>query len=262
MKGPMVKSAVRVLEILEHFGRERRPLRLTEVAQALNCPTSSTAALLKSMVAQGYLSFDRATHAYMPTSRLPLLVNWIPIRPYDAIPLMDAMENLQRLTGEMIVLAIESGIYLEYVRTLASKEGLQLYIAPGTRRLLTQTGTGWLFLNRRSRDEALAIYDRTVAAGEVDETRFSRMDFLDRLDDHRTRDVSYVRARDLVVPVAHWGGGMVSMLLPERAGYGGLALGVGGPADRLEARLDAISDCLRAEVARVAEASANDPGHS
>lgn len=253
MSGALVKSAARVFEILEHFGRERRPMRLVDLARAIDCPTSSVAALLKSMTAQGFLSFDPSTHAYMPTSRLPLLVSWIPMRSYDAIPLIDAMENLQRSTGELIVLAVESGLYVEYVRTLASSEGLQLYVAPGTRRLMVQTGTGWQFLNRRPRDEALAIYARTVAQGEVDGTRFTRQDFLDCLNGHRNRDVSFVRARDLVVPVAHWGGGMVSMLLPERAGYGSLALGVGGPADRLEARLETISEALRVEIARLAE---------
>jgi DNA-binding IclR family transcriptional regulator len=61
MNGPSaksgeVKSAVRVLEILELLARAREPVPLREVAAELGYPRSSTHALLQTLVARGYAS--------------------------------------------------------------------------------------------------------------------------------------------------------------------------------------------------------------
>jgi hypothetical protein len=50
---PNVKSAIRVLEVLEQFGEMRQPLRLKDIASSLHYPVSSTAALLKSLATLG-----------------------------------------------------------------------------------------------------------------------------------------------------------------------------------------------------------------
>lgn len=249
---PQIKSAMRVFEILEQFDRTRIPLRLTEIAQALNLPTSSTAALLKCMNAQGYLNFDSKERRYFPTARVSRLASWIQAQDFEQGVVFNALRNLQRLTNELVLLATPNGIYLEYVETLRSTEGIQLYVAPGTKRILVQTGTGWLFLSRRPRDEARAVYDSTVRAGEIDATKFSKWSYRDRLKDNRRRTISFVRARDLVLPVAHWGGGMVSILCPVPPGHRPLALCVGGPAERLEAKLPEISRYLKAQTANIA----------
>ena len=51
----MVKSASRVLELLEMFTEEPDSLALSDVARGLNLPKSSTQALLQTLVARGYL---------------------------------------------------------------------------------------------------------------------------------------------------------------------------------------------------------------
>ncbi|MBM3606921.1 MAG: helix-turn-helix domain-containing protein [Alphaproteobacteria bacterium] len=253
METHLVKSAVRVFEILELFDLRREPLRLKDITAALNHPVSSMAALLKSMVAQGYLNFDNRSRAYLPTPRLARLGSWVPFEDFEQGVVMDTLRHIQKQSGELAVLAVEDGIHLVYEQTLNTREGIQLTIAPGTRRLLVQTGTGWLFLNLRSRVQALEVYDRTIAAGELDPARFSRAMFLERLADHARRKISYVRARDLVMPTAHWGGGMVSALIPAPAGHRPLALGVGGPADRLEAHMGMIETLLEGAIKTIAD---------
>lgn len=254
---PQVKSASRVFAILELFARRREPLRLKDVADALDLPTSSAAAILKSITAQGYFTFDAKARSYLPSPRLAQLVTWMPVRPFEEGIVFETMRRLRHRTRELIVLAVANGIYLEYVQTLRSSEGLQLYIRPGTRRLLVQTGTGWLFLGRMPEADALAIYDATIAAGALGPHEFSPSDLLERLASHRTSEISFVRARDLLRPVGHWGGGMVSRLLPVPAGHRSLAIGVAGPADRLESRLEAITRAIEVEVVRLQAAVAD-----
>ena len=247
----MVKSAVRVFEILEFFNRERRPLRLRDLVDYLDYPTSSIAALLKSMTSQGYLGFDSKSHTYMPTSRLAHLVSWIPVDTFEQGVVLDAMRTLQQSLRETVVLGAENGIYLEYVETLRSNEGIQMLIPQGTRRLLIQTGVGWQLLGRRSEADALEIYRQTVAAGEIEEREFPAADFLRKCEEFSKEDISYVKARDLVKRVAHPGGGMVSILVPVPEGHRALTIGIGGPAERLEGKMQEIFSALRDAVERI-----------
>lgn len=247
----LVKSASRVFEILECFGKERRPLRLRDFVGHLRHPTSSIAAILKSMTEQGYLIFDADSLSYLPSPRLALLVNWIPSESFEQGIVLDSMRSLQQFTNETVVLAAVKGIYLEYVETLRSTEGLQLNIPPGTRRLLIQTGTGWQFLSRWNESEALDVYRQTISLGQLTEAEFPPEKFREKLREQREHDICFVRARELLRPVAHWGGGMVSILIPVPAGHRPLAIGIGGPAERLEEKIDGISSALRAESARI-----------
>lgn len=71
MEGGLVKSALRVLEILELFDAERRPLRVADIVDRMNVPQSSASMLLKTLVARGYMDFDAASREYCPSVRRP-----------------------------------------------------------------------------------------------------------------------------------------------------------------------------------------------
>lgn len=256
MAEQVVKSAARVFAILEQFDRVRRPQRLKDIAGGLGQPVSSTAALLKSMAALGYLSFEPRTRSYLPTGRLRQIVSWVPFETFEQGIVAQAMRTLQQRTTEMIVLTVEAGIYIEYVETVRSTEGLQLYIAPGTKRLMVQTNSGWQFLNLHPRSHAIEVYDATIAAGLLDGRSFTRDAFLQCLDTHGPGDMSFARARDLVAPTAHWDGAMASLMIPVPEGHRPLILGVGGPAYRLERNLEHISHCLAAAKADIRAALA------
>ena len=68
-----VKSARRVLEVLELFAERRGPLTVGEVAAALAYPQSSASVLLQSLVALGYLVHDRGQRTFLPTLRVAFL---------------------------------------------------------------------------------------------------------------------------------------------------------------------------------------------
>jgi hypothetical protein len=93
--------------------------------------------------------------------------------------------------------------------------------------------------------------EQTIAAGELTEKEFPRATFLGRLREHAELDVAFTKARDFVRPAAHWGGGMIAALVPTAAGHRQLAIGIGGPADRLQKKLNEISAHLRAELRRL-----------
>ncbi len=248
----LVKSAARAFEILECFGKERAPMRLKELVERLGYPTSSIAALLKSMTTQGLLTFDPKSKCYMPSARLAGLVSWVPVEKFEQGVVLNAMINIQRKTHELIVLGVEKGIHIEYIETIRSSEGMQLFIPPGTQRLTIQSVMGWHFLSLYPDKHAREIYRATIKRGELAESEFSFEQLLRRVHQHRELDISFVTARDLVRPAAHWGSGMVTMMVPVPAGHRKLGIGVGGPADRLAQKLGLISEYLRLEASEIA----------
>ncbi len=72
-----VKSARRVLEILERFEAEKRPLGVSEIAQVLGYPLSSTSMLLNTLARLGYLNLDPASRKFAPTMSVAMLGDWI-----------------------------------------------------------------------------------------------------------------------------------------------------------------------------------------
>lgn len=261
--GAAVKSATRVFEILELFRETKRPLRLKEVVDQFGYPPSSVAGLLKTMTAQGYLSFDSAARTYFPTARLVQLVNWVPGIEFEGTVVRQAMENLLESTGECIVLGTINDVFVEFVEALRSTQPIQLWTPPGTRLILVNLGMGWLFLKHMLAPEQRAadnpriaqIYRRTVEFGHFKEKDFPLKALHERLDAIGEQDYLFTSASSYQenMKPGHPGGGMVSMLVPPLPGHRPLAFGVGGPAERLTANLNSIVSALRRETKKLAK---------
>jgi DNA-binding IclR family transcriptional regulator len=164
------------------------------------------------------------------------------------------MHALQQTTGELIVVGTPNDIYVDYIKALRSTQAIQLYSPAGTRRLMVQSGMGWLLLSRMERISALRIYRRTIHAGEIRASDFSERQLADRLQKLRQTDFAFTRSSDYVKTTAHTGGAMIVMLVPTATNNRSLVLGVGGPAERLAKNQKKIVKHMRAELERLADA--------
>src|SRR3546814_3014450 len=99
----VVKSAGRVLRILEYFDSVQREACVSEISRTLKWPQSSTSVLLKSLVSLGYLQNDRFRRTYRPTRRVCLLGNWVdPALVRQGALLMQA-DELARRTHKTVI---------------------------------------------------------------------------------------------------------------------------------------------------------------
>jgi DNA-binding IclR family transcriptional regulator len=113
-----VKSAVRVLEILEFFDEVQRPANVVTVSEALGYPQSSTSALLRSLVATGYLQVDRRSRTYTPTDRVSLLGSWINPPLFAEASLPRLMRAITVRTGALVLLSARNGGYSQCYHVL------------------------------------------------------------------------------------------------------------------------------------------------
>lgn len=100
-----VKTALRVIEIIETFAREKRALPLSELARLLDVPVSSCLALIRTLTSLGYLYETGRRQGYYPTGRLLAMAQ----RIARADPVLDrvypSLLELRDATRETIVFA-------------------------------------------------------------------------------------------------------------------------------------------------------------
>jgi DNA-binding IclR family transcriptional regulator len=247
MSDGLIKSARRVFDILELFRERQCPLRLKDVVDALDMPTSSAAALLKTMAQMNYLSFESTSRAYLPTLRLPQLGDWVTPASYEGGPIQEAVRRIGRKLGETILLGTATDIYVEIVDILRAREPLQYFTHVGSRVLLVHSGLGWPLLSELRDEEVARIFRRTVRQNKIERGVSS----LNRIKNgiEQVRHDGYCLSRGMVTR----GVGVVGMMMPTPARHRRLAIGIAGPQERIERNLTKILAAFRAENARLKE---------
>jgi DNA-binding IclR family transcriptional regulator len=238
----VVKSVGRVFEVLEAFNDVRKPMPAIEIAKRLNYPPSSTASLLKSLVKLGYLSFDRTDRTYFPTIRIAIISEYLHGALFGQGKLMALMGDLHSQIGETIILGIRKDLDAQYVHIIPGIYPIMLNVPPGTVRPLYKSGMGWALLSLCDDAEIRAIIARVNAADR--EERVNADEFLGIIEE--VRAIGYARSYGTYVA----GSGMIAMALPGPSPDRLVAIGAGGPVDRLQGREREIVRLMRSAIDR------------
>lgn len=137
-----VKSARRVLEILEFFAATRQPATLSRVADALAMPKSSCLALLQTLEGAGYLYQVRSQLGYYPTRKW--LDHATVISNSDALVrnLRPHLEKLRDELNETVILGRQTGNRILYLDVVESARTLRYTAYVGQVKPLHGTASG------------------------------------------------------------------------------------------------------------------------
>jgi DNA-binding IclR family transcriptional regulator len=242
----LVKSAGRVLQILELFDEIQREARVSEIAERLGFPQSSTSVLLKSLVRLGYLDYDADSRTFLPSPRVALLGAWLDKGPVRDGSLVRMLEHLSERTGGTVILAARNAIFSQYVHVLQARTAMRFHVPPGTRRLVVWSATGTALLAESSETEIGPLVRRTNAEAPSDQAPIPVPAVLSNLA--RLRREGHFFSRGLVTP----GAGSIAVPLPKRIDRKGrpLAVAVSGLLDELERREAEIAATIHDAIAR------------
>ena len=239
----VVKSAGRVMQIMEFFDDVRRPASAVEVGSSLGYPQSSTSMLLHSMSVMGYLHHDPERRTYMPSSRLALAGAWLDDRLLEKGPLLELMENLHEITEQAVLLSMRQGIFGQYIHVVQAVQKVG-HLVVGTKRHLTSTGTGYALLStlpdrqvQRIVHSIGADIGRTAAPVKLPAV----LDIVNRL-----RHGGYLHASSLTIR----GGSSVAMPLHGTSAEAALAIAVFGSTDAIDANLSDFLQLMRESIHR------------
>ncbi len=180
-----VKSAVRTVELLEYLAaRQDDPARLREISDALDMPRSSAHALLRTLVAQGWVRSDPTGTLYGIGIRALLVgTSYLDSDPY--LPLITPfLEDLRADLDETFHVGRLDGTDIVYLATRESKQYSRVSNRVGRRLPAYTTSLGKALLAERfgaQRDEHLpttlkpltrhTIAERTHLDRELDDVR-------------------------------------------------------------------------------------------
>lgn len=240
-----VKSAVRVLEVLELFDRLQREASVGEIARELGYPISSTSMLLASLMERGYLRHGADQRSYFPTPRVTVLGSWVEPLLTPHAEVMRMMVELGEATGETIILAAPTRDQAQYLHVVPATTTMRMHVGPGTMRPLLACGLGRVLLSTMPEEKIRQLVMRHNGGPLAPQEGRVSLAALQR-------ELSGIRARGYAVVLRGVtpGAGLVGMVLPMDLGGLPLAIGIGGWAREMRARQQEYIDLLRDAVDR------------
>jgi DNA-binding IclR family transcriptional regulator len=230
----LIKSASRVLALFEHLRERREAVTVSDVARALDMPQSSASMLLRTIETLGYLRYDGETRKFRPTFRLALLGDWVHDTTFDGAGVTKAMIAISRACGETIILGQQNKSQVQYVQIIQANYPVRLHLRAGTSRPMTCAATGHALLSLKPDKDVRAVVRRNNADVEENWQRVNESRFMRQIEQIRTR--GYAETRGDMTP----GASVLAMTVPVAEGAAPLALGIGGPTERIDERRDEL----------------------
>ncbi|MFC3419089.1 IclR family transcriptional regulator [Salinicoccus hispanicus] len=156
-----VKSAERVLDIIEYLSRIEDGVSLMSLSKEMEIPKSSMSQLLLTMVNKGYLTKSES-NLYKLGHKLIIAGNKARTTNDIYSTSLPILKEKIGLTGGTIFLAIRSSTEIIYLAKVDSDNAQRTTAQPGTRKPLHSTGLGKTFLAfeaEETRDDLLNRMD-------------------------------------------------------------------------------------------------------
>ena len=222
-----VKSAARVLEVLELFAQQRRAMSGTQICNALNYPKSSANAILKSLVELGYLALNPDNLKYFPSLRVTYLGDWLPGQLLGTVETTKLLESLHEATGETVTLSMQNGFQMQFIRVLPGTFPLSLRVSEGFMAPIFGTAVGCAYLSTITDVAIRDLYDRAVKRGALKSKAFSLEAVM--ADVEAARINGCARGYDRILPDT----GAIAAPLITHSHEQNLVVGIGGLSARI-----------------------------
>lgn len=238
----VIKSARRVLEILEFFDSERTEVTVMDIVRGLDCPQSSASELLRSLVILGYLMYDPQHRVYRPTAKVPLLGTSVQTPFFGQSRLIAVMRQIREATGEAVILGAQVGLSVEYLHVIQAADPAARRVSKGTVLPLLRSGMGKAFLARKSYDAIRGIVHRLNSEEQRLDAHVSYRDLVEEVGRYRRQ--GYILSSNTVSP----GHAMITVLLPSLDDGQDVAIGLAGRAPVIEQNCTAFVKTIRKAI--------------
>ena len=228
--------------VLEAFERERRALTSAELIQMLDAPRSSVAALLRAMVDLSVLSLDRRSATYLPTAHFARLAAWLDEAIVREPRVLEMLKTVQEACSETVTLSAPTDLCMEIFRVERGNLVISFIAEPGQQITFWGSAIGTAYLSTLPSASLASLYERSRRSGGPLAPTLSLEQVKALVD--QARESGCARAFGAVFADA----GAIATPLPPNVGIRRCVLTVAGPAERLRAKEDFISDLLLREA--------------
>jgi DNA-binding IclR family transcriptional regulator len=232
-----VKTAARTLDLFEAFAKARGPLSLTELANRIGSPISSTHALVRTLQARGYVYvLDQRKRVY-PTKRLLTIAQSIAHHDPILERLSPILTCLQKATGETVILGKRQAEWITYLDVVEGQHTLRYAADPGDTKPLHSSAIGKAMLGILDDAELDRLLNQIELSRITDQTITNPAALHADLKAGRSCGYFITRGENVADVMAI----SIAQLIADEP-YG---IAVAGPVARIEARFDACVAALR-----------------
>jgi IclR family pca regulon transcriptional regulator len=235
-----VKSAARVLDLLELFSVEQGPLSVTEVARKLDLPKSSMQGLLTTLAGRGYLEREGSAYVLPPELRGVGYVGGLRARLVSrAEPILVRMARESKESAFIGVLT-DSGI--QYLAKALSPQEVRYDASLLEVRPVYCTSIGLAILSHLDADASDRILNRSTLEKITPKTITSRnainrtLELSRRSGFAEVRDANVLGASGIAAPIFGVKGEVLG------------ALSIGAPTSRYERARNRMADIVTSEA--------------
>lgn len=236
MSSSDVKSAKRVLDILQFFAGTRAPATLSQISSALGIPKSSCLALLETLEGDGY--------AHETAGRYYLTRRWLYeaqiVAAHDQLTsrIRPTLEALRDELGETLILAQRSGEHAVYLDVAEPERIVRFTARVGQLKPLHASASGRALLAAMEPAERGTLVARLTLERHTDQTLQTAEQLMQRIQ-AEARQGWHVNRAEHQADTLSVAAALVLHGTP-------LALVVGAPLGRSAAQADAIGLALAA----------------
>jgi DNA-binding IclR family transcriptional regulator len=245
-----VKSAQRVLELLEFFAEERRPAPVGVIAQALGWPQSSTSVLLKGLAETGFFDHDARAGLYAPNVRILLATAWLQEHLYSEHNLLRLMEGVLERTGHTVMIGVRRGVHVRYLHVLQATRDGRFVARTGSLRPLFRSAAGKVLLTTLTDREVAVLLRKAYALEVVPDHRLEFADVRREIEEVRSRGYSISMGTSMP------GAAALAVLVPVGRDREPMSLSVGGPMREVRSEQEQLAAVLREAIEPILRASA------
>lgn len=224
-----VKLVARTLDLYELYASKGEPLSLTQLAQGLLAPMSSTLALVRTLVSKGYL-YQTRKRTYYPTKKLTGLCQRIDSQDPVLDLLHPYLERLSDRSGETAVLGTREGFQVIYLDVVHSNQAIRYMAQAGELRSLHANSLGKALLSVLDKDELSGLLDEMDMDLLTEKTLASRETLI--------ADLEGARQRGWTANVGESVADLAAIAAPICLAKQWYALSIVGPLARMQAAWD------------------------
>jgi IclR family transcriptional regulator, acetate operon repressor len=225
-----VPAASRILDIIEAFARERRPMSVSALASATGIPVSSCHGLVKTLEERGYVFEVKSQGGFYLTkllaNQLSAISNYDPLPPWVA----PALETIRDRSNETILFAKLVNAAALYIEVFESKQYVRYIVKVGDIRPLYASAAGKALLASLDDKTRMAIIDRIKFTKYTERTISDKQELIAHLQEWTPK--GWFISREDYLEEVH------AVAVPIVIGGEHYACAIAGPAHRIEENLD------------------------
>lgn len=238
----LVKQISNLFALMELFVRERKPLSVREIVEAMGWPRSSAFNIVETMMEHGYLYQPVPRGGYYPTTKWMELARELS----ESQPLPESVHQLlvelMNQTGETLSLAAAEGANVVLLDVVEPPAVIRYTANVGQRMPIHLTAAGRAILSLYAPTERAATLER-IAYERYDTRQFLTPDSVER-EIQRSAQLGWF------VNFGVYAEGLAGIGVPFPFRNRRNAIVIGAPVSRVEKRTDEIGKLLREAVER------------